>query len=444
MSGEMSDEAQDLLVRGVTAARANSREEARFHLEWVLRTDASPEQLAEAWYWLSRITDDPAEKRRCLDMVLSTVTDYPEARRDLAILDGRLKPGELLDTRHALVPHAPASAVAAGDVEHSRCARCGSALLFDPATQQLRCQFCGYQAGAPVAPGMVAEQDWEAAVYTARGHRWELPVERVFTCASCGARQLLPPGHVSQTCPFCGAAQLLRATDDAPLIAPGGIAPFALDEVAARQHAHDWLAAQRFRPGDLASAAILTTPQPLYLSCWTFDLIGELPWQGMRLEREGWWENDGRRTERVSGAEPLGADDVLVPGSDTLPGEHIQGLQFDTSALTPYQPELLAGWPAELYRVPPAEASLQARERVLAQAREEVRTRYGSMLHDFTLGPARLRVVGYKLVLLPVWLLAYTYRGERHRLLVNGRTGAGAGDVPRGVLQQGLAWLTGQ
>jgi hypothetical protein len=27
-------------------------------------------------------------------------------------------------------------------------------------------------------------------------------------------------------------------------------------------------------------------------------------------------------------------------------------------------------------------------------------------------------------------------------LLLNGRTGAGAGDVPRGALQQGLAWLT--
>jgi hypothetical protein len=335
----MSDEAQDLLVRGVTAARANSREEARFHLEWVLRTDASPEQLAEAWYWLSRIADDPAERRRCLDMVLSTVTDYPEARRDLALLDGRLKPEEMLDTRHAPAPHAPASVVAADDVAQSRCARCGSALLFDPATQQLRCQFCGYQAGAAAGTDAVAEQDWEAAIYTARGHRWELPVERVFACASCGARQLLPPGHVSQTCPFCGAAQLVRAMDDAPLIEPGGIVPFALDEAAARRHAYDWLAAQRFRPGDLATAATIVALQPLYVPFWTFDLLGELPWKGTRLERQEWRESDERRPERVSGAEPVGGDDVLVPGSDALSARFLLALHFTTTDLAPYQLE---------------------------------------------------------------------------------------------------------
>ena len=51
----------DLLVLGIGAARDGDREQARFYLEWVLRDDPQGDQLPEAWYWLSRITDDADE-----------------------------------------------------------------------------------------------------------------------------------------------------------------------------------------------------------------------------------------------------------------------------------------------------------------------------------------------------------------------------------------------
>ena len=103
----MSEAARELLVRGVTAARANSEEEARFHLEWVLRTDADLEQKTEAWYWLSRLARDPSERRACLENVLAGCPGHPEARRDLAILDGRLDPAEIVDHRQPVAPLTP-------------------------------------------------------------------------------------------------------------------------------------------------------------------------------------------------------------------------------------------------------------------------------------------------------------------------------------------------
>src|SRR5215211_5786343 len=100
----MSDNARDLLIYGVAAAKADSKEEARNYLEWVLRTDADLDQQAEAWYWLSRITGDPKEKRDCLENVLSIYPRHPEARRDLAILDGRLRPEAMHDPRFPVPP----------------------------------------------------------------------------------------------------------------------------------------------------------------------------------------------------------------------------------------------------------------------------------------------------------------------------------------------------
>src|SRR5436190_16064819 len=186
----MSDEARDLLIYGVAAAKANSRDEARNYLEWVLRTDADYEQQAEAWYWLSTITDDPAEKRSCLENSLAAMPNFPESRRDLAILDGRLKPGDLHDPRFDVEPVVPAVGLQQGDLVLHKCPRCGARLSADGLTGSLACSFCGYRAqqGLPgdIAPQVLAqspasrvkEQDWDAAIFSTAGHRWEVPTAR--------------------------------------------------------------------------------------------------------------------------------------------------------------------------------------------------------------------------------------------------------------------------
>ena len=103
----MFNATDELLILGTGAARDGDREQARFYLEWLLRDDPTGPQVAEAWYWLSRVADDPDERRRCLASVLGANPNHPEARRDLAILDGRLCADELADHRQLLAPHAP-------------------------------------------------------------------------------------------------------------------------------------------------------------------------------------------------------------------------------------------------------------------------------------------------------------------------------------------------
>ncbi|HEX5502998.1 MAG TPA: hypothetical protein VFW96_10270 [Thermomicrobiales bacterium] len=435
----MSESARDLLVRGVAAARAHSSEEARFHLEWVLRTDADLAQQAEAWYWLSRIAGDPAERRACLERTLAADPTYPEARRDLAILDGRLAPDDLRDPRLADAPIAPASQVAPGEIHRYRCPRCGGALTNDPGHPGLFCQFCGYR-GDPAGhehganPPAVAEQDWVAAIYTARGHRWELPVERVFTCQSCGASHVIPPGVVSLACPSCGSPYVVQAAASPDLVQPDGVAPFAFDAATAGARAHEWLVAQRFRPDDLDERAAIAAPRPLYLPFWTFDLGGTIYWQEMM-------QSDER--EPSSGTELVGRDDLLVAASATLPADLRAALRFDTSALTPYAPELLAGWPAEIYQVSVADASLAAHARTVEETRAHLLATVDHRGHDLHLDTTGITVESYKLALLPVWLTDYRYRGERHPLVVNGQSGAVHGSVPRSTLQRFLHRLGG-
>src|SRR5512139_101950 len=107
----MSESIRQMLVRGVAAAKtgqARDKEEARFYLEWVLRSgDAAPDQKATAWLWLSQIEDDPKKKRDCLENVLACDPANGPARRGLAILDGRLKAEDIIDPNKPIDPVKP-------------------------------------------------------------------------------------------------------------------------------------------------------------------------------------------------------------------------------------------------------------------------------------------------------------------------------------------------
>jgi hypothetical protein len=407
----MSFSAIDEWLRlGAGAARDGDGEQARFYLERALLDDPTPDQYAAACYWLSVVADGPAARRDLLERALAAAPLHPEARRALAVLDGRLDPAALLAPDAALPP------IVAGGVAEAgrRCPNCGGALRVDVRHAALACASCGDRT-APEAGGAVAERDWFAVAPTARGHRWVLAEAATAACAGCGATFALPPGEVSGACPYCAAPHLVAAA--APdLLAPDGVVPFTLARAEA---------ARRLRGRRAGGAA----PRPLYLPFWTFDVEGEVHWRAA---------DDGERgTPPARGVEPVSFDDLLAAASPTLPEALVASLAFDTGAAVPYAPELLTGWPAELYRVPPTDASLRARAVAAARARERV----GALAADgggrVEVTAVRLAVASCKLLLLPVWLAG----GGAGLAVVNGQTGAVHAEGQGGLLGRLRAWL---
>lgn len=442
----MSDSVRDLLVRGVAAAKYNDKDEARYYLEWVLRrSDADPEQQAEAWLWLSQVRETPAERRECLENVLAIDPAHPLARRGLAILNGKLKPEEVIDPLQAPQPVAPTPTPGASDVRRYVCPKCGGKMTFASDRRALTCGYCGnkmWEYEAIKAGALVREQDFAATLPTARAHRWQLPTARTLTCQGCGATITLPPLQIAATCPFCGSAHIVTATEVNELIQPEGVLPFQFDAGTAARHIREWLERQRFRPGDLNEAAAIDTPRGVYLPFWTFDIGGEVKWNAMVLERQG----DSSRWVPRTGNDLVYENDLLIPASHSLPAELLNDLiDFDTKALAPYSSDSLADWSAEVYRIAMADASLVARQRVLNQSKKQVRDRTlgGETVRDLGFSTAGIAIESYKLALLPVWVAGYRYKGQHYRVVVNGQTGTPAGQVPRSGLGKLMAGLFG-
>ena len=227
-------------------------------------------------------------------------------------------------------------------------------------------------------------------------------------------------------CPFCGSERLDQQRD-AKQLSADRVVPFAIDRSAATALLRKWLGTGFWRPGDLAAASVVTAMTPVFVPYWVFE-----------ARTFTYWTAD-------SSEKPLGARGDWVP----LFGEHrgsYAGLLIGASgALTPAETESLC--PFDLAAAQPYEA-VDTDNVIVEQFR--VQRKYARPLasqglenlaridcQKYVPGRCRNLKVNVKLeglssatVLLPVWIMAYRYRDQVYRFLVNGQTGRVTGQAP--------------
>lgn len=427
----MSETVRMVLVRGVAAAKASAKGEARFYLEKALNLDATSDQRAKAWLWLSKISSDPIEKRECLETALSYNPAHPTARRELAILDGSLEPEEVVnpDQLSSADPQAPRSVQARRFI----CHQCGGKMTFAPNGKALTCSYCdrrltlfqAIQEGA-----MVEEQDFAVALATVEGHTHPVTMQSI-TCRGCGVTFVLAPETLSSNCPYCASAYVVEEADLEELIPPEGVIPFAWTKERARQAALRWLE-------DINDGHLVASPRGVYFPVWTFDLAGEVPWHYQEKANDEWIPRRGSKV--------VYEDDLVIPASHALPASLAQEVdEFDLAGVIPYDPAYLADWPAETYEIPVANASLVARQQIMDDLRERVTYGAFGATKGLTMNSTRLVVESFKLLLLPLWIVHYRDREKkRYIIVVNGQTGAVRGEEPPRGIRKLLGWLLGE
>ena len=97
-------------------------------------------------------------------------------------------------------------------------------------------------------------------------------------------------------------------------------------------------------------------------------------------------------------------------------------------SVKPYDPRFLASWPAEIYDVPMADASLDARSQTYAAYKQKLPHLINGMNLVHT-SSANLVVESFKLVLLPVWMTELPFGGREHLVLINGQSGVVSSDL---------------
>ncbi len=417
------DYAESLLRSGIIEAKSGVKSTARRYLERAIYSsdNNSHDTMAEAWFWMSEVTDDPIEKRQALENALMHDLNHARARRALAILDGKLKPDEIVNPD--ALPPVPAGTVQS-TADRFMCPKCGGRMSFAPDGQSLVCEYCTRNQTLGATKAEAEEQDFIVAMSTLRGHGQPLS-QQVFHCQGCGAQFTLPPTLISATCLYCGSPYVISLEKSRDLIAPDAVLPHAFDQKRAALYLVKWVEKLKITP-----EAKVELPRGLYLPIWTFDLGGEIQYTGERIE-EGETVMGRRmpRIVRVTDTYPVSVNDMPIPASHKLSRALARLLRtFDLSAIKPYDPRYLADWPAEVYDVQMGNASLDARGKAFKRAKRDLSDLIGS-LKMISISSAGMTVESFKLVLIPAWMTEVRKDGKDHLVLINGQNGEAVSDT---------------
>jgi hypothetical protein len=417
------DYGKELLRSGIIEAKAGNRESARRYLDRAVYISNDHDVLAEAWFWMSEVLDDKAEKRKALENCLAHDLRHARARRSLAVLEGKLRADEIINPdRLPLAPEGLRSASA----ERFMCPKCGGRMSFAPDGQSLLCEYCSRNQRFSLAqPGTANEKDFLIAMATARGHGKPLD-QQVFHCEGCGCEFILPPNQISSTCVYCGSPHVVNWEAEEQLLAPDGIIPHAFDQKRAIKILIEWVDSNRIKPEKQ-----MDLPRGVYLPLWTFDLGGGIDYVGETVAAgEIDFNNRQQNKVRVSDCYPVQVNDLPIPASRKLSAVFLRLIPtFELKGVKPYDPRYLANWPAEVYDIPMAEASLDARSQGYSLYKHDLPNLLAPM-DLLSTSSAKLTVESFRLNLLPVWVTELSFGGRQHLVLINGQHAVVESDLP--------------
>jgi predicted RNA-binding Zn-ribbon protein involved in translation (DUF1610 family) len=326
------------------------------------------------------------------------------------------------------------------------CPACGGEAVWNPAKQALGCPFCGTVSPARIdAARAIVEHDLVAALHTLPdSSRGFLAEARQVRCQSCNAISMLDPKRQAQNCPFCGSAQLVPYTETKPALRPESVLPFHVDESAAREGIRRWYARLWLAPSALKKRALTDTVRGVYLPYWTFDAHVEADWTAEAghyyYETQTVYVNGQPRTQQVRKVRFVPAaghvthffDDDLVCASVGVQPPLIRGVEpFPTKELKPYDAAYVAGWVVERYQIDLVGAAQRARADMDAKLAMLCGAQVpGDTYRNLAVHPDYSQQT-FKHVLAPIWLLQYSYGARSFQCVMNGVTGAHAGQYPK-------------
>lgn len=339
------------------------------------------------------------------------------------------------------------------------CPACGGAAEWNPAKQALVCPFCNTVLPPPLPgeSGVTAENDLAAALRAVGDDERGWQAEKTSVkCQSCQAISVFDSTRVGQRCDFCGSAALIPFEEIKAPIRPECLLEFKLPETAVRDLVHKWYGGRWFAPNAMRARSLTDTVRGVYIPYWTFDAQVHADWTAEAgyyyYVTESYTDSNGKsQTRQVqktrwvpsSGSIEHFFDDELVPASRGIDDKLLRKIEpFPTTTdLKPYDPGFLSGWVVEQYQIDLVAAAQNSRDIMERKTRilcsEEVP---GDTQRNLDVA-STFSGQTFKHILVPIWLIAYTYGAKTFQIVVNGYTGSIAGRHPLSWVKITLAVL---
>jgi ribosomal protein S27E len=353
--------------------------------------------------------------------------------------------------------------------EHFPCPGCSADMKFDPAAGMMKCPFCGRTAAVPASatPAATVAGAGHAITSPTPGHIDCHPLEEFLAkagaahlttmspqalevhCGACGSSVTFQPPEVAGSCPFCGSAIVAQAKAADPLVAPDAVLPAKVGKPQAQSAVKDWLSSRWFAPNALKTMARQEGINGVYLPFWSYDADTASNYIGQRginrTETEFYTDSQGNRQTRsrtvtdwypCSGHVDVSFTDVLIAASRSVQESKLNGLQpWGLESLQVYEPGYLAGFKAQRYQVELPDAYTEAKQVMAGGINQEICRNIGGDEQRVISVDSTYSNVGFRHLLLPVWIGAYRFQNKAYQVVVNAATGHVQGERPYSVIK---------
>ena len=245
------------------------------------------------------------------------------------------------------------------------CLNCNGSVVFDIATQKMRCQHCDSEFD----PQDYAIQRTDSGVAQGAGESWFDDGEQTsgmtrYTCRSCGAELESTEDSMIGFCPYCGGQSMVAEATEAHMVER--IIPFKISKEECISRYRQYTSHVRYLPKELRDADYISKFTGIYMPYYEYDArFGQFCLKGSktvehnsRYDVEQFYDIRGE----VQGDYERG---VVFDGSRYLDDEiSARTLPFDSEQEKPFVPAYLAGFYADTSTVDPevyyADAAEQA------------------------------------------------------------------------------------
>lgn len=335
-----------------------------------------------------------------------------------------------------------------------KCPNCGGAIVFDTASQKVKCPFCDTEFelealqkyDEDIKMTSPDNMNWD----TAMGSEWNAEERnsiRVYLCESCGGEVVGDAVMAASKCPYCDNPIIVKGMLSGEL-KPDYVIPFKLDKKAAVEGMSKHLKGKKLLPKIFKNENHIDEIKGIYVPFWLFDADANAHIRYKATKVHTWSDSNYDYTETkyfsVYRSGDISFEHVPADGSEKMDDEMMESIEpFYYNEAVPFQTAYLSGYLADKYDVSEQDNIERVNRRIKNSTENSFASTvrgYSSVLtEDSNISLSRTNA---SYALYPVWILNTTWRGKKYTFAMNGQTGKFVGDLPmdKGAL---FKWLFG-
>ena len=270
-----------------------------------------------------------------------------------------------------------------------------------------------------------------------------------FECGQCGAALAFDRVR-TEVCPYCASPSFLERPASSSHVDPTFCLAFTGDAAWAKTRLERWIGRRMLVADPALRHASVEELRGVYLPAYLYSAVARTDYTASIGEHYKETEtytkthDDGTKTTetrevtrteyRPLSGEHLGyITDVVVSASTGLDHPTFAHLQpFELRQLRRHSPALVSGWIQEEFSRDADECMRVSRNEAVDAVGDQLRSFMPGDSHADLHWKTRVEWESLDPVLVPVWVFAVRYRGDRApmRVVINGQTGTIAGKVP--------------